>query len=243
MKYSLDNRVSFDSKTHSYFLDNKKLISVTTLLNKYKNKFDSEYWSKIIAKRENISQSEVLEKWKKKAFKSTEIGTAIHKIFEDYVNNDFTEENNKLIFKYNNLNDEFLDDFNAKKNNALNFINDFFITKRIIPLHSEYICYNEKIAGQIDLICKDQKDNYYILDFKTNEKIDFNSYNNIKTNYQLNFLEDSSYWHYCIQLSIYKELCKEFNINKLFLVHITNEKYEFIECKDILKQIELNDLF
>ena len=243
MKYSLDNRVSFDSKTHSYFLGKKRLVSVTTLLNKFKNKFDSEYWSKIIAKKENTSQEEILAKWKKKAFKSTEIGTAIHKIFEDYTNKNFKYINNELIFEYNNLENEFLEEFNMKKNISLKFIKDFFITKRIIPLYSEYIVYNENLAGQIDMICNDTKGNHYILDFKTNEKIEFESYKNKKMIGKLDFIDDCSYFHYSLQLSIYKELLKDIDIKNIFIVHITTENYFFIECEDLLKKIKLKSLF
>lgn len=242
MKYSSDKRVSFDSKTHSYFLKNKKLISVTTLLNKFKNEFDSDYWSKVIAKRENVTQQEILLKWKQKSFKSTEIGTAIHKIFEDYTDNKYSILHDELIFDYNILNIDFLDDFNKKKIQALRFIKDFFITKRIIPIHSEYIVYNEYLAGQIDMICKDSNNNFYIIDFKTNEKIDFESYKSKKMLGVLDFIEDCNYFHYCLQLSIYKKLLKNINITKIYIIHITTENYHFIECEDVLKNIDLNKL-
>lgn len=242
MKYSLDKRVSFDSKTHSYRLGKKKLISVTTLLSKFKEKFDSDHWSKVIAKRENTTQDEILERWNKKAFKSTEIGTAIHKIFEDYVENKYSTIHGELSFDYNVLDADFLTDFNKKKIQALKFINNFFLTKRIIPVYSEYIVYDENLAGQVDMICTDSKGNYYILDFKTNEKIDFEAYKGKKMLGALNFIEDCNYFHYCLQLSIYKKLLKDIDIRKLFIIHITNEDYFFIECDDVLKDIDLNVL-
>lgn len=243
MKYSNDKRVSFDSKTHSYFLNNKKLTSVTTLLSKFKNDFDSEYWSKIIAKREGVTQEEILFKWKRKAFKSTEIGTAIHKIFEDYTNNKYSILNGNLIFDYNVIEPEFMIDFDKKKIQSLSFINEFFVTKRIIPIHTEYMVYNNSIAGQVDMICKDINGNFYILDFKTNEKIDFEAYKGKKMLGVLDFVEDCSYFHYCLQLSIYKKLLKDIEIRKIFLVHITVEKYFFIECDDVLENFDLEALF
>ena len=242
MKYSLDKRVSFDSKTHSYFLGNKRLTSVTTLLSKFKNPFDSEYWSKVIAKREKVTQEEILAKWKEKAFKSTEIGTAIHKIFEDYTDNKYSVLNENLVFDYNELKSDYLIDFNLKKEVALRLLKDYFITKRIVSLHTEYIVYNENLAGQVDMICKDSQGNHYILDFKTNEKIDFESYKGKKMLGILDFIEDCSYFHYCIQLSIYKKLLKDIDIRKIFLVHITTENYHFIECENILENIELIEL-
>ena len=240
-KYSKDNRVVFNQENHSYFLGDKKLISVTTILSKFKNEFDSDYWSKKIAERENTTQEIILKKWKDKAFKSTEIGTAIHKIFEDYVNNNYSVLNERLVFQFNELNPEFYLEFNQKKDVVLRFINDFFVSKRLKPLESEFIVYNDFLAGQIDMICKDSNNNFYILDFKTNEKIEGNSYGK-KMKGIFNDLNDCSFYHYCIQLSIYKKILKEYEINKMFLVHITTERYNFIECFDAMENINVIDL-
>jgi len=241
-KISLDKKVVFNNKYHTYHKGEKKLISVTTLLSKFKNEFDSDYWSKVIAKRENKTQDEILSLWKEKAFKSTEIGTAIHQIFEDYTLNKYSILNDALVFDYKKINSEYFLDFTNKSKVALKFIDDFFVTKRIVPIHSEYIVYNDVLAGQIDMICKDSKDNFYIIDFKTNEKIDFESYKSKKMLGCFDFVDDSSYWHYCIQLSIYKNLLKKYDIRKLFIIHITAEKYHFIECEDILEKIKLTDI-
>lgn len=243
MKYSNDKRVSFDSDTHSYFLGKKRLTSVTTLLKKFKNEFDSDYWSKVIAKREKVTQEEILKRWEEKAFKSTEIGTAIHKIFEDYTENKYSILNENFVFDYNTLKPEYSVEFNKKRDVALMLLKDFFETKRILPIHTEYICYNENLAGQIDMVATDSKGNYYILDFKTNEKIDFEAYQNKKMIGALSEFDDCSYYHYCAQLSIYKELLKkEFDIRKLFIIHITTENYFFIECENILEKVKLEDL-
>jgi hypothetical protein len=84
MKNSKDGLVSFNPINHTYHKGNKKLQSVTSFINSYKNKFDYDYHSERIAKREGKTKNQVLKEWKDKAFKSTEIGTAIHKIFEDF---------------------------------------------------------------------------------------------------------------------------------------------------------------
>ena len=242
IKNSKDKKVVFDGKYHTYYKGDKKLISVTTLLSRFKNEFDSQYWSKVIAKREDKTQEEILSLWKEKAFKSTEIGTAIHQIFEDYTLNNYSILNDELVFDYKKIKEDYFLDFNKKSIVAKLFIKDFFTTKRIVPVFSEHIVYNDNIAGQIDMVCKDSKNNYYIIDFKTNEKIDFESYKNTKMLGCLNFIDDSNYWHYCLQLSIYKELIKECKVRKIFIIHITTENYFFIECEDILEKISLNEI-
>jgi hypothetical protein len=241
MKYSNDKRVRFDNDTHSYFLNEKRLVSVTTLLSNFKNKFDSDFYSKKIALKEGKTQDEIIFLWQEKAKKSCDIGTAIHKIFEDYKDKKYSVLNNQLIFDILEINLDYLPEFYLKYKSALLFINDFFETKRLLPIESEFIVYNDFIAGQIDMLCKDLKNNFYILDFKTNSKIDKNSYNK-KMKGVFSNLNDSNYYHYCIQLSVYKKLLKEYKINKMYIIHILENNYKIIECEDVFKKINFNDL-
>lgn len=236
-KYSNDKRVVFNPEDHSYFLGEKRLTSVTTFLSRFKNEFDSDYYSKRSAKKEGVTQEEILKRWKDKALKSTTIGTAIHKIFEDYVTNNYCKINGELIFDYD-IDSEYLIEFNKKKKVALSFIYDLFQTDRLIPFATETIVYNAKLAGQIDCLCKDEQDNYYIIDFKTNEKIETNNYGKYYK-HELNSIEESTMHTYCLQLSIYKNMLKDLDIKKLYLIHITEEKYQFIECDDLIKKHNL----
>lgn len=238
MKYSFDKSVVFDSVNHTYFYGEKQLISVTSFISKFKNEFDSDYWSKKIALRDNKTQKEILEQWREKAKKSCEIGTAIHKIFEDYINKNYSFIGDEISFNFLNIHKDYIPEFTLKSKQAIQFIKDFFISGRLIPIHTEYIVYNEILAGQIDLVCKDKKNNFYILDFKTNEKIEINSYGkNLK--HSLKNIPDSNFYHYSLQLSIYKQMFNE-NTKGIFIVHIKPDKYDFIECVDIFKNYNIN---
>lgn len=238
MKYSLDKSVVFDSVNHTYFYGKKQLISVTSFISKYKNEFDSDYWSKKIALKDNKTQKEVLYEWKAKAKKSCDIGTAIHKIFEDYINGNFSIVNNEISFDFLEIDENYILDFIPKSKQAIEFIKDFFISGRLIPIYTEFIVYNDTLAGQVDLICKDKENNYYILDFKTNEKIEFKSYGKTLKG-KLKDIPDSTFYHYSLQLSIYKQMFEK-DIKGLFLVHIKPDKYDFIECVDIFKNFAIN---
>ena len=244
MKFSNDKSVVFDSESHTYTKNKKKLISVTTFIHKYKNEFDSDFFSKKIALREGKTQKEILDLWSAKAKKSCDIGTAIHKIFEDYINGDYAVLNGEIQIEFLELPIEYYLEFHLKAKVAIQFIKDFFVTNRLIPVYTEHIVYNDFLAGQIDLICKDQKNNFYILDFKTNDKIEKYSYNK-KMLKEFNFLNDSNYYHYSLQLSIYKNMFKESNIFKLYIIHIKQNEYEIIECEDIFSKynISFNSLF
>jgi len=238
MKYSNDKKVSFDTESHTYTKGNKKLISVTTFISQFKNKFDIDYHSKRIALKEGKEQKEILKLWSDKAKKSCEIGTAIHKIFEEYIEGRFAISSDEIIIDFVDLDIEYFTDFYSKSKVAIQFIKDYFITGRLIPIHTEYIVYNEYLAGQVDLICKDKNENYYILDFKTNDKIEVNHYKKY-LNGIFKDIPDSTFYHYSLQLSIYKQMFDK-DIKGLFLVHIKPDKYDFIECVDIFKNYNIN---
>lgn len=238
MKISKDKSVVFDSVNHTYHLNGKKLTSVTQFISQFKNKFDSDYWSKKIALRDDKTQEQVLKEWSDKAKKSCDIGTAIHKIFEDYIDNKFCILSDEIVIDFIDLEIEYLTDFLPKSKVAIQFIKDYFITKRLIPIHTEYIVYNDYLAGQVDLICQDKNGNYYILDFKTNDKIETKSYGK-NLNGKLSDIPDSTYYHYSLQLSIYKQMFNE-KVDKLYIIHIRHDKYEFIECVDIFKNYAID---
>lgn len=239
MKYSSDKRVGFDINSHSYTLKDKKLISVTTFINQFKNEFDSDYHSKRIAERDGKRQEDVLNEWSEKAKRSCEIGTAIHKIFEDYAEGNFLFKNGELCFDFLELQEEYTFEFLEKSKVAIEFIKDFFVTGRLIPVHSEYIVYNGFLAGQIDMVCKNKKGEYFIIDFKTNSKIETNGYNKFLKS-PFSDYPDCSFYHYSLQLGIYSKMYKE-EIKNNFIIHIGSEKYNIIECVDVFKQIEFSD--
>lgn len=93
------------------------------------------------------------------------------------------------------------------------------------------------IAGQADLIIKSGND-ISILDWKTNREIKKRSFynaskkHNIMLKYPLNNIEDSNYWHYTLQLSLYaymiQKLNPEFNIKDLKIVHIARDAKQTI---------------
>ena len=164
--------------------------------------------------------------WKEKSDKSCEVGTLVHSIIENYILTGNIEtygiDNRELV--------------------AVEFIESIFKTNRLIPIETEYIVYNDKIAGQIDLICKDNEGNYYIIDFKTNSEITKYSYYK-KMIFPLDDFNDSNFYHYSLQLCIYKELLKEYSIKDLFIVHIKDNGYEFIKCENILENLNVKQLF
>lgn len=221
MKYSNDGLVCFDELSHTYFKGDKQLLSVTSFINRYKNKFDSDYHSKRIALKRGISQEEVLKEWKYKADLSTTMGTFIHKIFENYA----------LELPYSNSGTY------AKEAIAIKFIDEVFKTERLTPIGSEIIVYNDYLAGQIDNLSKDKNGNIYILDYKTNSEIGKNNYGKQMLN-ELSIVPDCAFYHYCLQLGIYKRL--HGLVKDCYIIHIDEKDYKIMQIIDICERLDLS---
>jgi len=266
-KYRIDKEndtTIYSDDEHVYInkSDNSKFISVTTLIHKYTQEFDEEFWSAYkaleilmdpeifsIVKRTLLTtkkfsekfltkfkidkdlfyekQNEIKLDYERKRNESCERGTAIHAMFE----NSF----------YNRT------DFNFDKYGFADLAGTFDCKKDYYRLDLENGVYPEflisltsrdgilKVAGQIDLLVKKGND-IWIIDWKTNKKIEKTSYYNKTTHqhtmmkYPLNNLMDTNFWHYSLQLSTYAYLLQqinpEFNIRGLKLVHIDHDNVQ-----------------
>jgi ATP-dependent exoDNAse (exonuclease V) beta subunit len=216
MKYSKDGRVSFDKETHSYLLGEKRLTGVTSFISKYKQPFDSVLIATKYAKKHGLNVDEVLAKWKQEGETSTKNGTSCHDLIEHFV---LTGE-----IKPNGISD--------KEKVAVKIIEELFLTKRLTPVEVELIVYNDVLASQIDCIAKNEKGEHFILDWKTNKKIDTFAYNKFMLP-PFDHLPDCNFYHYSLQLSLYKQMCKEYDIKDCFIIHLDNEDYNIIPIEFI----------
>lgn len=194
--------INFDPVAHTYTdIDGNNYTSVSKIVSKYKNKFDSDKWSKVKALQRGITQEEILEEWRLKALASTDKGTAVHKAIEEY----FVED------KESDLINPYLSTFQLWK-------------KRHVFFHPEKILYSKeyKVAGTCDMVVYSEKeDEYSILDWKTNKEIVMNN------KYQkmqgiCSHLDDCNFNHYMLQLNLYARLLDK-PIKKLTLVHLSNK--------------------
>lgn len=105
-----------------------------------------------------------------------------------------------------------------------------------------------RLAGQADLVIVDGYD-VYILDYKTNRKIDTKAYFDRKVKkhstmlYPLNNIQDSNFWHYSLQLSTYawmiQKINPKFNIKSLILLHYDHDGNNTdYECEYLKSDVE-----
>lgn len=239
MKYSSDKKVCFDPQWNSYtMLGGKKLISVSALIRKFKNPFDSDSFSKKEAEKRGVTQQVILDEWKAKANKSIAIGNAIHKILEDYVEKKYSVQNGQLCFDVAEMNPEYFLDFNVKKNALLAFIKDFFESGRLTPIAVEFIVYSDEVACRSDLKCIDNQNREWVFDIKTGA-IKTNAYGK-KMLSVLSFIDDCDLSHYTIQLNLISIMSKTPPMGS-YILHI-NENYKLIPVNDILGNLSVQDL-
>lgn len=237
--------VAFENESHTYWNvnDNKKYISVTTLIHKYTQPFDKNFWSAYKALEKLIpKESWIIEK--KSLLNTKKFNKEILDIY-NISENDFNkvqqdildlwdEENRKSCERGTKIHEEIEHSFyNNPHNISLQKFGlggkfeckkDYSELDLEYGVYPEYLIYREsddgilRIAGQVDLIIKSGND-IVICDHKTNKKIDqksgFDSISksNFKMKYPLNNLMDCNFYHYTLQLSTYAWMLQKLNPN------------------------------
>lgn len=197
-----DANISFDKDKHIYTVNGKVLDSVTTLVNNAFPKFNPQEYAKYTAAKKGMTVQEVIDLWEMNGKKSRELGTLLHeKIEKHYQGVNSPDDSTFKLFK--------------------------MFTKKIElkPYRTEWSVYDYElgIAGSIDFV-DNQNGEYSIYDWKRSERLivnglpaKINPYGE-KGNYPLEHLDNSPYYHYALQLSIYKYIL-EHNYN-MKIVHL-----------------------
>ena len=266
--------VIYSDEQHIYIDKNdyKPYVSVTTLIKKYENEFNGDFWASYkacealsdpsmfsIAKQNllatkkwdkrilamlnieeedfNNKKTEILETYDIERTKACARGTAIHAKFEEQ----FYAAEEQSVDKYG-LGGKFI----CKKGHYKLDLERGVYPEFLLSWKDSDGCL--RVSGQVDLLIKDGNE-ITIVDYKTNKKIDKESYYNRSTKsremmkFPLNDIMDSNYWHYCLQLSTYayllKKLCPEFVIKKLIIVHIDHsDNITEYECEYLESAVE-----
>ena len=198
--------ITFFEDDHEYRDDtNKKYLSTTTLVHSLFPEFEEKKISYFIAKKrvkgklgftqEDIleEQKVVLKEWEEKRNSAADLGTQVHRYAECLLldipfDMDLTGERQKKMVKV-------VDKFLVKLNSLYDFI------------EAEKIIFSPTLllSGTVDLIMRNKGTKKpAILDWKTNKAINLKDEYNKKGLGFLNHIDDSNYWHYTIQLNIYR---------------------------------------
>jgi ATP-dependent exoDNAse (exonuclease V) beta subunit len=106
-----------------------------------------------------------------------------------------------------------------------------------------------RIAGSIDMVFENEDGTLLIYDWKRcKEILKTTAFNKFAKTECISHLPDTNYWHYCLQLNVYKYIL-ETNYNKrvsgLFLVclHPNNKNQSYLRIPVVDLQAEVAELF
>lgn len=240
----INGNVAFTESNHKYFDitdPSKEYISVTTLIHRYTQPFDKEFWSaykaleKLLPKDSwNIEKKSLLstKKFNKELLDVYNISeNDFNKVQQDILDA-WDEENRKSCERGTKIHADIENSFYTHPHNIslkkfglggkFECKKDYSELDLEYGVYPEYLIYREsddgilRLAGQVDLIIKSSNE-ITIVDHKTNKKIDLKSgYNSqtkstTKMKYPLNNLDDANFYHYTLQLSTYAWMLQKIN--------------------------------
>jgi hypothetical protein len=230
--------IVFEPNTHSYTSidpeDKTSWISVTTLLSALKQPFDAISISEKCSTKKSkinkwygLSPEIIRDIWKKEADRACTLGNWYHDQREqDIVNCNTIVRNDSTLPVIRPLTD-----INGKKLAPLQKLINGIYPEHMVYLKSAGIC------GQSDRV-EVVNDTVDIIDYKTNKKIDaesFKSWEGVSKRMlgPLSHLDDCNLNHYNLQLSIYMYIILKHNPNlkpgKLIIHHIKFEEEDFTD--------------
>jgi hypothetical protein len=230
------DNISFYAEPHAYFIDDRQVISVTTLLGRFKPEFEHD---KIIAKsvkkamRENPMyeiqgrteedvEFEIAHDWIFENKHACYEGTLVHSYLENLIANKHVESDKAGL--------EYLEYRKGKpyygfisfsqvektvelmKSLAYEFYKDYVFSKILIPIKSELIIGNAEmgIAGMLDqLFYNTITKTLQIWDWKSNKEVRSNSEWGHKMLYCLDHLDECQLNEYSVQLHSYKHIIEK----------------------------------
>ena len=199
-----------------------------------------------------MTPQEIKAQWNTNKDNVANAGTDLHYDIECFMND------KRFLFKYTHkelyeiYNSDTSEDKKKEKPKEwqyfINFVKD---TPQLKPFRTEWTVYDEdlKLAGSIDMIYENDDDTLSIYDWKRCKEITrINNFNKFALKECINYMPDSNFWHYCIQLNTYKGILeRKYNkvIKELYLVRLhpdaEENNYELIKLPMITK--EINELF
>lgn len=261
--------VIYSDAAHVYLgkKDNDKYTSVTQLIHNYTQPFNEKFWASYKA-CEAVLDPSIFKRLKQILLKTKRWNDSY---LEDYAIDPkiFEEKRKEILLEYENKRNAACTrgtEIHAIQENMF-YKNDEKIKKYIgggkFDIRKGYYCldldravYPEflvsyafddylKVAGQIDLLIKDGNE-ISITDWKTNRKIDLESYFDGSTKkrqmmkFPLDNIQDCNFYHYSLQLSLYAYLLQKINpkfkIKNLEIVHFDHDGNETIYKCDYLKE-------
>jgi hypothetical protein len=228
-------------ETHTYINDLKpsiKYTSVTTILGKYKHKFDEDFHAQRVADRKGVTKEQVIAEWREINRQANEYGTNLHGILERFL----LSSNGLYVPR-----DEFEKTvISAFKESCMAAQVDIAGEPGVRPEYIMSYDFNDElgIAGTSDIIQDIDKNRFNVWDFKTNKSFEYDSKYSEYLLFPVEHLTHCQYNDYALQISIYglmyeRETGKKFNRGGLFYWDKQLKYFKLIPVPYMKKEAEL----
>lgn len=226
-KHERDDMLCFDEIEHRYSCGGRELESVTTIVENCFEKFDAEYWADRKARQLGRTTQEILDEWEAKACQARDLGTLMHDKIEKY---------------YLGIESDSDDTFDLFLRFALDY--------ELCPYRTEWRIFYEEygIAGTLDFLeCRDGR--FVIYDWKRSTKLINNGVVERSSRFgkkalsPIKHIDDSTFYHYALQVSIYRYILeKKYDIvvseGHLAVFHPDNKRYYLIDIPYLRDEVE-----
>jgi ATP-dependent exoDNAse (exonuclease V) beta subunit len=269
-EHERDKHMVFDEPSHKYTITvdpDSKYTSVTTWNHSHFPHFDADKIIKKMMKGKNwnpenkywgLTPIEIKKLWSDNGSAVSGAGTDMHFDIECFMNQELVDEDEN-IFLYTHQ--ELLDIYDAEIKDGILPPNlsdewEFFLQfarayPDLKPYRTEWMIYHEdlKLAGSIDMVYENPDGSLTIYDWKRAKEISkVNGFKESASTECINYLPNTNFWHYSLQLNTYKAILEQKygkKITDLYLVrlHPNNPKktFDLIKCADLSR--EISELF
>lgn len=234
---TFNSSIAFDEETHKYIhpkdeTGNAEYISVTTLIERF-FPFDLKRYIEKKAIEEDRTEEDVLVEYLMIRDEAAERGTFLHNQIENYLKgNEFDSDSTEFEM-------------------FINFYDKEIKKRNIVFFDAEKRIFSDKynVAGTIDCLFKKNDANEYImLDWKRSKKLIIDGRPRIfgfgYALSELSNLDNSSYYRYCLQQNIYKNIVEsEYSIKissmKLVVLHENYSDYHVVNIPEMKKETKI----
>lgn len=226
-------------KQHFEEFDADKTIQKMMLKNSWKE--GHKYWG--------LTPEQIKALWNANRDAVSGAGTDLHYEIECFHNDkrfQFVYTNKELYEMYMAHRAKELPQMSLEWRYFIEFIKDH---PELKPYRTEWIVFNEdiRISGSIDMVYENPDGTLSIYDWKRAKQITrVNMFNRFATTSAICHFHDTNFWHYALQLNIYKYILEskyDKTIKELFLVRLhpdaEEKSYELIQLPILTNEIAL----
>lgn len=234
-KHPRDDSLVFEEAAHTYTLtDGTPLRSVTQTVKPLFPAFDADA---VIARMQSsanwtasryhgMSPADIKTTWAQSGVSASQAGTDMHARIEDHFNGCVS----------------WTADLETEERQFGRFVAE--LPPGLVPYRTEWAVWDKecRLAGTIDMVFKDADGSFVLYDWKRTKRISrTNPYGEHATAPGFEYIPNSNYWHYALQLNTYKAMLERnygatVSAMRLACFHTERRHHEVVAIPELLTE-------